>query len=1086
MASSDELQSLKSKRTAALSAVTRKRNELNSCMTKEDMLHLVKTHYDEYNELVNHYQITHNCYISSVSTTELPDLDEKIDSEEKKYEERLNIIVQFKTSVMNWISQSENSLSDKCSIQSGGSDRRSDRSNTSRYSHDSRRSKSSRHSQRSTFSIRSEEKVQIAVLLAEKNLLQQKQDLQLQQKKLDQDQEHLRLDLEIAKAQARERVWCEEETVAQLSGTKASGTQLCVENVSNEGNVYVPVLTNADVHVKPKEYLNVVKSIATPSSIVCDTVPCKEPLGDVEPKHKVYCDRKTAPKTKPISVMQKSTDIQNVVLSNMSNMSQNEPIDVKKHPDVGPTRVEVVCQPQSTGTPSFPTQLPLHLSGTTSLDPTAVPFQPSSIPPEISAFCQLINALSLPQPKVPAFGGNPVEYQSFVMAFDARIASRISNPYDKLYYLQQHLTGEAKELTDGCIHMGTEAGYAEARSILARQYGDPYKVSMAYVSKIMSWPIIKNDDSTGLQRFSSFLTNCGSAMLGLNEMSVLNHAPNMQAVVLKLPSFLQNKWRSQAAQLRKRVEGLPNFHHLVRFIQDETEAATDSIYSKEALAKSNGIGHKQTETHYQPPKHKSASFATQLFNAKELSKTNALLNNNSVIMENCLFCSGKHDVDECKDFTATPVEERRLFIKNKELCFGCYGKNHVSKDCSNKRTCGICEKRHPTALHMDNFVFNRIEKGNDSDLRATHMPEGSISTGCVNTINDNVMFQAILPVFVKQRGTNTKILTYAFFDNGSTGCFITEELRDELGATGTETHLQVRTMNGVTCKKTTAVEGLVLSDISNQNEISLPRLFTENDIPVQMDQIPQPEVVEKFLHLHPIAHHIQPVMNGLSIGILIGSNCPTALEPMDVIASQQGSPYAVKLRHGWTINGPISMNDSSTNCNRITIQEIQSTKEMLSPTTIANRFERDFSAFRKATLPDERSPSIEDRMFVRNPADGASRMSSDDIKTLTTKERDCKRGRVSKHSTISRLDPYISAGPLRVLTPNHLLTRKHKGHRAISTRIPARGPVLKLRTSSLSKPTHLLKPLGRFSTSTIRFCREARISKHRAPSCEDR
>ena len=55
---------------------------------------------------------------------------------------------------------------------------------------------------------------------------------------------------------------------------------------------------------------------------------------------------------------------------------------------------------------------------------------------------ELLSAMSLPQPEVPKFDGDPIEYITFTMAFDARITSRINNNCDRLYYLDQHLQGE--------------------------------------------------------------------------------------------------------------------------------------------------------------------------------------------------------------------------------------------------------------------------------------------------------------------------------------------------------------------------------------------------------------------------------------------------------------------------------------------------------------------------------------------------------------------------------------------------------------------------------------------------------------------
>ena len=160
-----------------------------------------------------------------------------------------------------------------------------------------------------------------------------------------------------------------------------------------------------------------------------------------------------------------------------------------------------------------------------------------------------------------------MKYKTFVMSFDARIQHRVTNSADRLYYLNQHMDGEPKGLTEGCLHMNqSDEGYIEARRLLNKEYRDPYKISMAYVQKILDWTPIKFDESKVLKSLSFFLIKCKIAIKSISHMSVLNHTPNMQVVVSKLSFHLQAKWRDQAAKTR-RDGGTANFENLVEFIE---------------------------------------------------------------------------------------------------------------------------------------------------------------------------------------------------------------------------------------------------------------------------------------------------------------------------------------------------------------------------------------------------------------------------------------------------------------------------------------------------------------------------------------
>lgn len=81
----------------------------------------------------------------------------------------------------------------------------------------------------------------------------------------------------------------------------------------------------------------------------------------------------------------------------------------------------------------------------------------------ISSQKQLATAVTLPQPEVPKFSGDPTKHKTFIIAFDARIQARLANDADRLNYLDQHLTGEPKDLIGGCLHLEPDVGYKEAK-----------------------------------------------------------------------------------------------------------------------------------------------------------------------------------------------------------------------------------------------------------------------------------------------------------------------------------------------------------------------------------------------------------------------------------------------------------------------------------------------------------------------------------------------------------------------------------------------------------------------------------------------
>ena len=99
-------------------------------------------------------------------------------------------------------------------------------------------------------------------------------------------------------------------------------------------------------------------------------------------------------------------------------------------------------------------------------------------------------ALTLPQPEVPTFSGDPIEYWGFVRAFQNVIESKTTSDSARLYYLVQYTSGEVQELVSSCLSMKPEEGYQEARSLLKKRYGQSYRIATAYVGKLTNGPPI--------------------------------------------------------------------------------------------------------------------------------------------------------------------------------------------------------------------------------------------------------------------------------------------------------------------------------------------------------------------------------------------------------------------------------------------------------------------------------------------------------------------------------------------------------------------------------------------------------------------
>ncbi len=585
----------------------------------------------------------------------------------------------------------------------------------------------------------------------------------------------------------------------------------------------------------------------------------------------------------------------------------------------------------------------------------------------LRANVQMAAAMSLPKPEVPKFGGDPLDYKSFIKAFDTRIESKTPSSADRLYYLNQQLIGEPKELIGGCLYLEPEQGYSEARRLLQDEYGDSYKISTAYISKVLNWTVIKYDDEVGLKRFSIFLKKIKNAMSAISDMSVLNHPTNMQTVVKKLPQYLQAKWRDRVTKLKKFQRKVAQFEELVAFVDESAESANHPIYSKEVL-----FG-KRVDTK-DKKKDSGSSFATRVETPATPVIPKEMRSPETKKFQRCPCCNKEHQLDDCDEFMKKSIENRKSFLMEKRLCYSCYGSNHIAKGCKQKKTCKTCNRKHPTALHIPDFKISDNKKSStakdDQERKGSEINNGCISQG------ESVIYHATLPVRVRPKNGGKAVITYAFYDNGSGGSFMTENLQRQLGIEGVKTVLQLGTMHGQSYIKSNVLTNLIVTDLNDENPVEVERLYTREFIPVEHKQIPTPEIVSSWIHLENVSKEIPKYRPDLEIGLLIGNNCIPAHEPLKVISSNGQGPFAVLLRHGWTVGGPLRQEPLASNIqkvsiNRVVVREIQKVKEIVSPKLLLDALAIDFNEYGAvSTDSDGKGYSYEDELFMKKVENG--------------------------------------------------------------------------------------------------------------------
>ncbi|XP_066933229.1 uncharacterized protein [Clytia hemisphaerica] len=168
---------------------------------------------------------------------------------------------------------------------------------------------------------------------------------------------------------------------------------------------------------------------------------------------------------------------------------------------------------------------------------------------------------------------------------------------------------------------------------------------------------------------------------------------------------------------------------------------------------------------------------------------------------------------------------------------------------------------------------------------------------------------------------NIYVETLALLDNGSQATFVTDDVLSNLDAPSTDTNLEINTVSGTTTERSSIINGLCVCAIDQPIPLSikLPKVYSRSTLPSDEADIPTPAQLQPWPYLNQIANHF-PKIRG-KVGLLIGSNCPKALEPMEIVHSRDNGPFAFRSRLGWCITGQVKSNSSSTSCHRIQVQD---------------------------------------------------------------------------------------------------------------------------------------------------------------------
>ncbi|XP_014670104.1 PREDICTED: uncharacterized protein LOC106811088 [Priapulus caudatus] len=118
-----------------------------------------------------------------------------------------------------------------------------------------------------------------------------------------------------------------------------------------------------------------------------------------------------------------------------------------------------------------------------------------------TSIAEVARELKKPQAEIRKFSGSPLDYRKFLRQFNSRITAYTDNDDERLCFLEQYTTDEARRIVQGYSHLAGSVGYKAALQELETRYGDPEVIGSAYVQKVLRWPSIKPDNPKALDEY---------------------------------------------------------------------------------------------------------------------------------------------------------------------------------------------------------------------------------------------------------------------------------------------------------------------------------------------------------------------------------------------------------------------------------------------------------------------------------------------------------------------------------------------------------------------------------------------------------
>ena len=574
------------------------------------------------------------------------------------------------------------------------------------------------------------------------------------------------------------------------------------------------------------------------------------------------------------------------------------------------------------------------------MDVSDTPSDTSTSTP-IQDFKGIVDALSVPKAEILVFDGDPLLYQVFLSTFNEAVGDKahMTKP-SKLTRLLNFTKGPAYDSISSCALLGEE-GYDKALSILADRFGNKHLISQRILLSLKSGKGLSK--ATEIRQFGDELKTAHAALAKLGMISEVENQNFIHDLNLRLPNFVQRRWRREALKVKADKQVYPKFESFVKFVGSVALEANDAVYGWD----------KGKPTHDVQVHHGSCRCQCTGRLADE-HDAEVLVHDTSVSpvasKPNCTCCQkAVHPLYTCDKFKSLSVSDRWSVVKASQVCFCCLNQGCRISLCPRKRVCGVngCNRHHSRLLHFDRSSSS--EKKRYAHVHTVHTGQppvspgsgvphvpvapstqisyegdspcgqGSISVSNAST-GTSIVRLPVLPIEVDnlKRDSGTAQQVLALLDSGSTSTFVTQGLVDKLKAHGAVVRYQLYTVSQTSNCTSRIVSISILN--GKREPFVLHNVFVIPEIPSKyvgyhVDTL-------KFPHLKDIP--FPEWEESRKAELLIGMDNAYLVLPLQIIRgrNERIEPFGLLTHLGWTVAGPVgSPTLSAPSCHFTSLEE---------------------------------------------------------------------------------------------------------------------------------------------------------------------